>query len=188
MLIYEALEKDHLKITSLIDELLEAGEKNESRRAKLLLGEIRDELIPHSRAEEAVFYNVLASLEHNSAEPLILHRGYHEHIEAESLLRTLIGKDVIDSEWKMLARRFQKITEEHVQEEEEEIFATAKHLLSDLESEMMARTFEELKPLVQKEGWVKDTLDLVVQIVPPKYAATLRTIALRPEQLIKPLL
>ena len=51
MLIYEALEKDHLKITSLIDELLEVGDKKEIRHAKLLLGEIRDEPIPHSRAE-----------------------------------------------------------------------------------------------------------------------------------------
>lgn len=178
MLIYEALEKDHLKVTSLIDELLEVGEKKEARRVKLLLDEIRDELIPHSRAEEAVFYNVLASIEHNSAEPLVLHRGYQEHIETENVLRTLIAKTEIDSEWKMLARRFQKLVEEHVQEEEDEIFATARTLISDLDAEMMAKTFEELKPQVQKDGWVKDTLDLVVQLVPPKYAATLRNIAL----------
>lgn len=181
MQIYESLEKDHLKIKSLIGELIEVGERGEIRRVKLLIEEIRDELIPHSRAEEAILYNVLGSIEQNNAQPLVLHHGYREHIEVEGILRTLQAKDVIDPEWKLLARKFQKAIEGHIQEEEGEIFATARSLLSELDAEMMARAFEELKPQVQKEGWVKNTLDLVVSLMPPKYAATLRSIALRTE-------
>jgi hemerythrin superfamily protein len=179
MQIYENLEKDHLKIKSLIRELLEVGEGGEIRRVKLLIEEIRDELIPHSRAEEVIFYNVLGSIEQNNAQPLVLHYGFQEHIEIETLLKTLQGKETLDPEWKLLARKFQKAIESHIEEEETEIFATARSLLSDLDAEMMATAFEELRPQVNKEGWVKNTIDLVVSLMPPKYAATLRTIALR---------
>ncbi len=181
MQIYECLEKDHLKIKSLITELIDVGEGGETRRVKLLIEEIRDELIPHSRAEEAIFYNVLGSIEQNNAQPLILHHGYREHIETEAILRSLHAKELIDPEWKLLARKLQKAVVRHIQEEENEIFATARSLLTELDAEMMARAFEELKPQVQKEGWVQNTLDLVVSLMPPKYAATLRSIALRTE-------
>lgn len=187
MLIYEALEKDHLKIQALIRDLIEVGEKKEIRRAKLLVEEIRDELIPHSRAEEAVFYNMIGSSAHHQAEPLILHHGYQEHIEAETILRALQAKVQVDAEWTMLARKFQKAIVEHIQEEEGEIFATARNLLTDLDAEMMAKAFEELKPSVRKDGWVANAIDLVVHLMPPRYAAKLRTIAIKPDQLIKPL-
>lgn len=184
MLIYEALAKDHLKIQSLIDELIVVGEKNELRRAKLIIEEIRDELIPHARAEEAVFYNVLSSV--SQAQPLVLHFGFQEHIETEALLKTLHMKDVIDPEWKLLARKFKKSFEEHINEEEQEIFATAREFISDSDAEMMATAFEELKPQIHKEGWMKNAIDLVVNLMPPKYAATLRTLSLKPETLIRP--
>lgn len=179
MSIYETLKKDHVKIKSLIEEMIGIGEGGEVRRAKLLIEEIRDELIPHSRAEEAVFYNVIGSIEQNNAQPLVLHHGYQEHIEAEGILRALHAKEAIDPEWKLLARKFQRAIENHVQEEETEIFATARSLLSERDAEMMAKAFEELKPQVQKEGWMQNTLDLVVGLMPPKYAATLRSIALK---------
>lgn len=179
MLIYEALEKDHLKLKALMEELIRVGENSELRRAKLLIEEIRDELIPHSRAEEAVFYNVLSSVE--QAQPFVLHHGFQEHIEAETILRNLQLKDVIDAEWKLLARKFKKAVEAHIEEEEQETFAMAREFISEPDAEMMAAAFEELKPQVPKEGFVKNALDLVVHLMPPKYAATLRTIMLKPD-------
>ena len=125
MLIYEVLKKDHEKLKSLIDELIEAGAKHERRKAKLLVEEIRDELIPHSRAEEAVFYSVLGTF--REAQPLVLHHGFQEHIEAEAVLKTLLGKEDLDTEWHLLVKKFQKAIVEHIQEEETEIFKTAKN-------------------------------------------------------------
>lgn len=189
MLIYEVLEKDHFKIKALVEELMRVGENNEVRRAKLVIEEIRDELIPHSRAEEAIFYNALGSTE--QAQPLILHHGFQEHIEAETLLRNLQThlqtKDVIDAEWKLLARKFKKTIETHIEEEESETFAMARELISENEAQMMAAAFEELKPHVAKEGILKEALDLVVHLMPPRYAATLRTMVLRPETIVHPM-
>jgi len=179
MLIYEALEKDHQKLKALVEDLVEVSERNERRKAKLLVEEIRDELIPHSRAEEAVFYNILGTF--GEAQPLVLHHGFQEHIEAEAILRSLQAKEDLDKEWHLLVRKFQKALLEHIDEEENEIFETAKKFLSETDATMMAATFEQLKPQVLKEGWVKNTLDLVVNLMPPRYAATLRTLALKPE-------
>ena len=184
MLIYEVLKKDHEKVKSLIEELIDVGARNERRKAKLLVEEIRDELVPHSRAEEAVFYSVLGTF--GEAQPLILHHGFQEHIEAEAILTTLLSKEDLDPEWHLLVKKFQKAIVEHIQEEETEIFATARKFLSDADAAMMAKTFEQLKPQVEKEGWVKNTIDLVVGLMPPRYAATLRTLALKPDQILRP--
>jgi hypothetical protein len=184
MLIYEALKRDHLKLKSLTGELINAGKKKELRRAKLLIEEIRDELIPHSRAEEAIFYNVLATSE--KTEPFVLHHGFQEHFEAEAALRALQAKETVDAEWMLLAEKFMKLSDSHIREEETELFDFARILISDKEAEMMATAFEQLKPKVQKEGWVKDALDLASKLMPPRYAATLRTFSLKPNSVLLP--
>lgn len=183
MLIYELLERDHAKLKSLTNELLVVGEKKELRRAKLLIEEIRDELIPHSRAEEAVLYNVLATSERT--EPFVLHYGFQEHFEAESALRTLHAKEEIDIEWLLLAGKFKSLTDSHIEEEETEMFEFAKKLISDLDAEMMATAFEQLKPKVHKDGWLKDALDLASKLMPPRYAAALRTFTLKPDSVLR---
>lgn len=179
MLIYEALEKDHEKLKALVEDLVEVSERGERRRAKLLVEEIRDVMIPHARAEEAVFYSVLGTF--GEAQPLVLHRGFQEHIEAEALLRSLQEKEDLDKEWNLLLEKFQKLVFEHIQEEESELFSTARKFLSETDAIMMATTFEQLKPQITKEGWMQRTLDVVVSFMPPRYAATLRTFALKPE-------
>ena len=57
MLIYETLKKDHQHLLGLINQLNTIEEHDDRRKG--LIKEIRDEIIPHSRAEEAVFYNPL---------------------------------------------------------------------------------------------------------------------------------
>src|SRR4051812_42423759 len=98
MSIYDALKKDHRKVEELLNELVMLEEN--SGRAPELISEIRDELVPHSRAEESVFYNSLRSLD--QAKDIVMH-GYKEHLEAETLLRTLQAKSKIDLDWKKTA-------------------------------------------------------------------------------------
>ncbi len=177
MSIYDVLKKDHEKLMSLISDLMTSGENNERRKAKLLVEEIRDELIPHSRAEEAIFYSLLGTF--GEAQPLILHSGFQEHIEAEALLDSLLAKSELDAEWHLLVKKFKKAMTDHIEEEETVIFSTAKKFLSETEAIMMATAFEQLKPQVRREGWMKHTVDLMVSLMPPRYAATLRTLALK---------
>ena len=92
MQIYEALINDHRKLQGILDRLVALNEGDEDQRQEMIT-QVRDELIPHSRAEEAVFYNSIRAI--NTAQDLAWH-GYEEHMLAESLLRTLQAADKIE--------------------------------------------------------------------------------------------
>lgn len=169
MTIFEALRNDHLKVTRLVNELIMLEEGDEIR--KDLIEQIRDELIPHARAEESVFYNPLRSIE--QAKDLVRH-GYKEHMEAESLLRLLQVKDKVDMDWKSTAQKLRQALAHHIQEEEGEIFTVAKKYITNEEAVMMAEAFEKLKPEVREEGFMGTSMELVANLMPPRFSAAIR--------------
>lgn len=176
MQIYEVLRKDHEKVKTLLSELVALDESGEKRRHDLIQ-QIRDELVPHSRAEESVFYNSLSAID--SAKDVVMH-GYQEHMEAETFLRTLQAADKIDMGWKQTAKKLKEAVFHHIEEEENKIFTVAQHLFTDEEAVMMAEAFEQLKPEVREQGFMQTTIDMVANLMPPRFAATLRTMTLNP--------
>lgn len=176
MLIYEALKNDHDKVKDLLNELMEIPD-GISRRRHELIEKIRDELVPHSRAEESVFYNSLRSID--AAKDLVMH-GYSEHMEIEAFLRTLQAKDKVDADWRKTAAKLKASLEHHIDEEEGRIFNVAQQLFTEGEAEMMAEAFEQLKPEVREGGIVRSTLDLIANIMPERFAAPLRTLTFHP--------
>jgi len=137
-----------------------------------LIKQIRDEIVPHSRAEESVFYNSLRALD--AAKDIVMH-GYQEHMEAEALLRTLQMKDKIDLDWRETAKKLKKAIEQHIEEEEGKIFNVARQLFTREEAYMMAEAFEQLKPEVKTEGFLQTTIELVSNLMPPRFASSLRS-------------
>jgi len=176
MLIYEALKTDHDKLKELLNELVQLSETDEERRHALVY-HIHDELIPHARAEESVFYNSLRAID--AAKEVALH-GFEEHMEAEALLRSLQAKDKIDADWKETAKKLKKALTDHITEEEGKIFNVAQQLFTQEEAQMMGQAFEQLKPEVREEGFLRHTLDMVANLMPPRFAASLRTFNLNP--------
>lgn len=176
MLIYDALKTDHEKIKQLLNELVVLTEADEERRHDLIF-QIHDELVPHARAEESIFYNSLRAID--SAKDIALH-GFEEHMEAEALLRTLEAKDKIDADWKETAQKLKTAIENHISEEEGRMFNLAQQLFTQEEAQMMAQAFEQLKPEVREEGFLRHTLDIVANLMPPRFAASLRTFNLNP--------
>lgn len=168
MLIYEALKKDHEKVKSLLNELLMMDVEADGR--KDLITQIRDELIPHARAEEAVFYNSLRSID--SAKDIVMH-GYQEHVMAETLLRTLQTKNSFNADWKKTAQKLKDDLENHIQEEEGRIFTVAKELFSEEEARQMGAAFEAMKPEIKEEGFVGTTVDLIKNLMPPRFTKSL---------------
>ena len=175
MEIYEALITDHRKLQDTLDRLVALNEGDEETRHELIQ-QVRDELIPHSRAEEAVFYNSIRAI--NTAQDLAWH-GYEEHMMAEGLLRTLQGADKINAEWKAIANKLRDALNHHIKEEEEEMIPVAQQLFTKEEAEVMAEAFEEMKPEVRESGIMQTTLDMIANIMPARLAAPLRTFTLR---------
>lgn len=169
--IYEALKRDHEQVKELLDELVALQNDDEYRY--VLIDEIRNLLIPHSRAEESVFYNTLRAV---NADKKIVFHGFQEHLEAETLLRTLQVMDKVNLEWKAVAEKLKEAVNHHIQEEESEIFAEAREAFTDEEAVAMCDAFEQLKPKIEQEGFVKNTVDMVINMMPPRLADKIRSI------------
>ena len=173
MNIYKALHADHEKVKELLTELVSLGENDEADRGDLI-ERIRDEIIPHARAEESVLYNSMRALD---GDKKVVFHGYQEHMEAEALLRTLQVADKIDMGWKATAQKLKESLEHHIQEEEEDIFAEARELFSAEEAEMLGQAFESIKPQIRDESFVKNSMDMVMNMLPLRVSALLRKAA-----------
>ncbi len=167
MLIYEALKKDHQTLKKHLRRLVAIKQENAEKRHQIIKS-IRDELVPHSRAEEAVFYNTLRPL---VKAKLLVSDAYQEHLAAEALLRTLQVRDQIDSRWKQVARKLKSALEHHIKDEEGKIFTAAKQLFTHQEAKMMGEAFLKIKPTIKEESIVSTTLDFLVNMLPPIIAS-----------------
>lgn len=164
--IFDLLKSDHDKLRVLLNELVDL-QKDDSESRNVLVGEIRDSLIPHSRAEESVFYNSLRAL---ASDTHPVWHGYSEHLAAESLLRTLQAEDGLNMKWKETAYKLKASLEHHIQEEESEIFSLARRVLSESEGEMLANAFQKLKYEVKDQNILTTSLEMVANMMPPRLA------------------
>ncbi|MBC7741214.1 MAG: hemerythrin domain-containing protein [Bdellovibrionaceae bacterium] len=168
MQIYEALKKDHEEVKQLLNQLLSLPDNDEKQHGPLI-AKIRDALIPHSRAEEAVFYNSFRLID--ASKKLGMH-GYSEHLAAESLLRTLQVKGKIDADWKVTARELKAALEHHIAEEESEMFTAGRALFTNEEADAMGEAFEKMKPEIKEEGLMGTTIDMLKNMMPPRFIET----------------
>lgn len=171
MLIYEQLKKDHQLIKKLLNQLVALSDDDHEQRDRLV-SQISDELIPHARAEESVLYNSLRMLD--MAKDMAMH-GYKEHMEAEGYLRTLQAQSKLVGDWKKTAMKLKESLEHHIEEEEGKIFSMSRQLFTQQEAEMMCEAFIELKPNSRDQGMMKNTMDLVANLMPPRFTSSLRT-------------
>lgn len=169
MEIYEVLKKEHEEMTQMLNELVALKEDDDYRF--VLIEQIAKELVPHSRAEESVFYNTLRAV--NADKKLVFH-GYGEHMQAETLLRSLQVMDKLNLSWKGIARKLQESVTHHINEEESEIFSEARKVFTKEEALAMGDAFTELKPKVQEQSIVGTTADMVLNMMPPRLADSIR--------------
>ncbi|MES2964649.1 MAG: hemerythrin domain-containing protein [Bdellovibrionota bacterium] len=175
MLIYDALKKDHETVKALLERLVGSADADKETR-NALINQIRDELIPHSRAEEAVFYNSLREID--EVKDLVAH-GYQEHMMAEGLLRTLQVADKVDIGWQQTARKLQDALLHHIEEEEGTIFSAARQVLAIEEAEALGEAFEQMKPEVREEGFVQTTIDMITNMMPQRFVGGFKNLLSR---------
>jgi hemerythrin-like domain-containing protein len=166
MHIFEALMKDHEEVKELLSQLVSLDASDTETRDELVT-DIRDALIPHSRAEESVFYNSLRVLVGEKDKDSVMH-GFKEHLEAEGFLRALQVQDALNMDWKATARKLKDAIEHHIEEEETEIFAIARKVMTKEEADKLGELFESVKPQIKEEGFFTTTFEMVKNIIPPK--------------------
>jgi len=148
--IFDVLKADHVEVLGLLD----AAESAKGQNRRGLIEKIIDELTAHATAEEVVLYD-------NIAEADVAHtmtvEAKEEHLSAARLMSDLLdpgfADDVITAKIVVLREQL----EHHIEEEEGELFTTARALLDDNVAEALAGEF-----LARKEELM--TMPLAVRV------------------------
>jgi hemerythrin superfamily protein len=165
MSIYEELRADHEDIQDLLDLLAQAEEPDER---KSLITQIRDLLVPHSRAEEAVLYNSLRDLD--QSKDVVTH-SYQEHIKAETLLRALQVTEAVALHWQSGVEKLRDELDHHIEHEETTVFAAAQGVLSNDDADALGKAFSQFKEKLGA-GFLVSQIELLANIMPQRFRKT----------------
>jgi predicted DNA-binding protein len=123
------LKADHDKVKKLLAELETTTERGIKTRAELF-STIKGELTVHEIIEEEIFYPELKA--HPKAKDIVL-EGFQEHHVVDLLMKELEELDVTDETWGAKAIVMKENIEHHIEEEEGEMFKTARAVFDKAE-------------------------------------------------------
>ncbi|MFL5813124.1 MAG: hemerythrin domain-containing protein [Bdellovibrionia bacterium] len=149
MQIYTVLKSDHRLVKQLLKQLEKTTEEAPQKRVQLLK-QLKEAIVPHSRAEEQVFYDRLKKCEVKEADDLAF-EGYEEHAVVDRLLEQLEATAPNDKRWTALLSVAKESLEHHIKEEEEELFEKARKAFDNKLATQMAEEFLQLKKGFLKE-------------------------------------
>lgn len=138
--IYEAIRADHDDHRRVLDKL--DNTQGDSAERRELFATLKQEVEAHAAAEEQTFYASLI------AEPDGQDKARHsisEHKEASDLIEELDEMDFSSTGWLTKFRSLKDALEHHMEEEEDEVFARARKLISESEAQKLAGEFEARK-------------------------------------------
>jgi iron-sulfur cluster repair protein YtfE (RIC family) len=95
----------------------------------------------HTRLEEEVFYPALAEFAETS---ILIQTSYDEHQVVDELVSDLSGVDPISEEWLELMALLKDNLDNHIAQEEEELFQKAKTLLGETKLNELGKEMEEM--------------------------------------------
>jgi len=142
------LKADHDKVKKMLAEGEETTERAEKTRTELF-EKLKAEMLIHERIEEEIFYPALRS--HPKAREIVL-EGYEEHHVVDEIMGELEATDVTDETWGAKFKVMKENIEHHIEEEEGEMFKTARGVFETDELEQLGARMLELKQLGQEIG------------------------------------
>jgi len=144
MKVTEILREQHTEVRALFKKITANGHTARERSA--LVDQLIAALQVHTRLEETIFYPALRELDTKKAEETVL-ESYEEHNIVDFLMAQLPQMDPTSERFLARVRVLQSLVDEHVTEEEEEMFKQAEKLGADeLETlgEQMRTQIEEI--------------------------------------------
>ncbi len=141
------LKNDHDKVKKLLAELESTTERGIKTRTELF-ATIKGELTIHEIIEEEIFYPELKA--HPKAKEIVL-EGFEEHHVVDVLMGELEALDVADEMWGAKALVMKENIEHHIEEEEGEMFKTARQVFDEQELRDLGIRMEERKQSASQE-------------------------------------
>lgn len=153
------LETQHREVESLFAKL-EEGEGD----VPALVQELANNLAAHMTIEQEIFYPGVRLLDED-----LVDESFEEHAIAELALKRLLATRPDEEIFEARVKALKELIENHVEEEEEELFPTVDDGIEDKESiqlaEQMKKRFEEVlaagfDTVVPKGGFTKTSADV----------------------------
>ena len=138
---FQLLKEDHKKVAGIFEKLEPTTERGVKTREELFT-QLKNELDVHAKIEETIFYPALREAE--ETHDIIL-EGYEEHKVVKTLLAELDKLPKDDEKWGAKLKVLQENVEHHVEEEEGEMFTSARKVLSKEQAEELGLRLEEAK-------------------------------------------
>jgi hypothetical protein len=133
----DLLKADH----DVLKKYLEMAEEDE-RDKRELMSRIASHFREHEAIEEQIFYPALK--EHPKAKDIVL-EGYQEHHVVDVLLEELEQLSTADERWPAKLKVLRENVEHHIEEEEGEMFKTARRVFDGQELEALGTRMENMK-------------------------------------------
>jgi hemerythrin-like domain-containing protein len=138
---FELLKQDHEKVAGIFEKLEPTTERASKTREELF-EKLRRELDVHAAIEEQIFYPVLKEAAETREITL---EAIEEHNVVKQLLEELSSMPVESEEWTAKLTVLKENVEHHVEEEEKEMFKSARQVLSKEQIEELGALMEQAK-------------------------------------------
>jgi len=146
----ELLTQDHKLVKKLLEELSTTTERAVKKRGELLL-RIEQELQIHTALEEQILYPAIKQAGGREEEKLY-YEAKEEHRTVDSLVLPDLLHTATDTvEFAGRVKVMKELLEHHIEEEESELFPTAKKLLGKDALESMGQAMLAQKKLLKNE-------------------------------------
>jgi hemerythrin-like domain-containing protein len=145
----ELLKADHEKVSEIFEKLEDTTESDEKTRTELFT-KLKQELDLHAHIEETIFYPVLKKAEETRD---ITMEGIQEHHVVKVLLGELNSMKAGSEVWTAKLKVLQENVEHHVEEEEDDMFKSARQVLSKERLEELGALMEQEKQQKPLSAW-----------------------------------
>jgi len=143
---FQKLKKDHKEVKGILGQLKETKE-NESKKRDELFQKLKEELVPHMKAEEITFYQPLLAKKEAREDAL---EGVEEHHVSEMVFKELEKAPKGEDQWGAKMSVFKELVEHHVKEEEGKIFKTAEKVLGQDKLQSIMKQFGQEKQKIKE--------------------------------------
>lgn len=143
---FELLKQDHKKVSGIFENLEPTTERGVKTREELF-AQLKQELDIHARIEEEIFYPAIKEAKETRDITL---EAYEEHNVVKQLLAELDELPKSDETWGAKLKVLKENVEHHVEEEEDEMFPSAREVLSTEQIEELGTRMEAAKKEQQK--------------------------------------
>ena len=138
------LKKDHVEVKGILGQLTET---KESKKRDELFQKLKEELVPHMKAEEITFYQPLLTKKEAREDAL---EGVEEHHVSDMIFKELEKMPKGDDVWGAKMSVFKELVEHHIKDEESKVFKSAEKALDDDEMQNIMKKFDQEKQKIKK--------------------------------------